>query len=228
MAKKKNLKVICENCKQITNHEIIKSQRKYEENMDWDIREDKERQIIKCKWCGNYSFRKYSLCSEDIFFDYNGDAHWAIIEIYPKRTLNTIKEREFRYVPSLLKKIYHEIIISYNENCYLLTVIWIRTLLEWICKEEKIKWNTLEKKINSLLNDKIITERISTVLHNIRHLWNEVTHELEILDWLEIRYMIEIMENIIENIYELPNKSQRVIENKKNRIEFENMWSRKK
>ncbi len=212
------LKIICEKCKQETNHCILNEQKKHDETPDGDIWVNESRQIVECKWCWNLSFIHTSLCSEDIFNDENGYYEMKIIDIFPKRSLNTIKEKDFRYTPNTVKKIYKEIIIAYNENCYLLTVIWIRALLEWICKEDKIKWKDLSQKIKSLVDNGIITLKISNVLHDIRKLWNEVTHELETLDWFDVKYMIEIMENIIENIYELPNKSQRVIQNKEIRV----------
>ena len=215
--KHKTLQVICNKCKQETYHQVVKEQIEHKEFLDWDIWVNENRQIIKCKWCWSLSFREESLCSEDIWIAWNECIEDVKIEIFPKRSANSITKKQLRHTPIILKKIYDEIITTYNENCYILAVIWIRSLLEWICKEEKIKWNDLSQKIKSLVNKGIITQNISEVLHDIRKLWNEVTHELKELNWFEIKHMIEIMENIIENIYELPNKSKKVIENKQNR-----------
>jgi hypothetical protein len=138
---------------------------------------------------------------------------------YPERATKLIKEKSFKKIPSKLNAIYAEVIKSFNSGCYILCAAGLRALLEGICLNKRIKSgptannkksNNLEGKINGLKT--IIPPNIADNLHGFRFLGNKALHELEIPSSEDVALAIEVIEDVLNVIYELDYKSGRLME----------------
>lgn len=219
------LKVFCLTCKNSTKHKVLTSVdiSDYEGSCEDDyFGWNNTFQIIECQGCSDISFRKEYSDSNYI------DADDCSTEyIYPERTEFDWNTKEFFEVPSNLRRIYNETINCFNNKNLTLCGAGIRALVEGLCKENKVndgmvssknpdgtikekRKSNLEGKINGLHEKNILTTKNANILHKHRFLGNYAVHELEPPTKKELGLALEIIENVFEHLYELPEKSNQL------------------
>ena len=184
-------------------------------------------QIIQCDNCNTISFRK-----EGWFSEYqcppNDDGSYEIL--YPESKENTIEQIEYDNLPYSLDEIYDEVIKSFNIGNYILCAGGIRAILEGICSDKNIKngpvpdennqtkiKNNLEGKIYGLEKNGIISQNQQEALHQLRFLGNDAVHELSKPSKSDIITALEIIEHMMDDIYELPNKAEKLKNHRRTR-----------
>jgi len=219
------VKVLCKICKVITRHKVLTSV-KYsgsesfthypEETYHWED----FFQTIQCQGCEDVTFRNLHSNSEDC----DMDGPLVTQQLFPKRTTETLIEKDFLKTPYILKVIYKETINCYNENNRILCAAGTRALVEGICKENSIldgevkvkdtsknkRVNNLEGKINGLYEKGLLTKQNSEILHKLRFLGNTAIHELTRPKEEELKLAIEIVEHILDSIYEIKEKATKL------------------
>jgi hypothetical protein len=216
----KIVKVICQTCKTLTRHKVLAS---VEENGEepWNAEESfywsSYYQIIQCQGCGTVSFRNEQSNSED----YRESGIGINELIYPKRSIDTWQTKQLLNIPYDLRRIYRETIDCLNNENLTLCGAGVRALVEGLCNENGIKdgdvgttENGIKKRskdlsgrINGLYEVGKLTKRNSEILHEHRLLGNLALHELSTPTIEELTLAIEIIENIFENLYEIPEKA---------------------
>lgn len=223
--KGEKLEVVCPECDRETNHRVLLSINDYFRSDDHPqhyVDGAAEYQIIQCQGCHFISFRSESWFSED--FDpeigYNKK-----IDLYPKRSVNTLFCRDFYNVPENIRGIYKEIVDSFNNKLTILCAAGLRAIIEGICVDKNVKdgevplvtengraklkkKKTLQGKIYGLSDKGILTESNAAILHEHRYLGNVALHELAQPSVDDLRIAIEIIEHVLEYIYELPAKAK--------------------
>ncbi len=224
ITKDKIIQVICITCKNRNRHKVLTSVDSsgeediaYNYTINWYI----HHQIIECQGCGSISFRDESSNSED----FDPEDGYNITElIYPKRTSNTWDTKEFYNVPQNLRRIYKETIDCYNIDCLTLCGAGVRALVEGLCKENNIldgvveeqkadgtigikRKKDLQGKINGLYEKGKLTKKSAEILHEHRFLGNRAIHELSLPSKEELGFAIEIVENVLDTLYEIPQKA---------------------
>jgi hypothetical protein len=231
ITKGKSLKVICRRCKIETNHLVLVS---IEENGSEEFGEEdyfhwnSSYQIIRCNGCDDISFRIETINSE--MFDNEPEEM-----VYPERSEKTIPSKNFLELPNNIDKLYQETINCYNANILTLCGVGIRALVEAICLEKNIvdgevekkdsngnaicikRENNLEGKINGLFEKGILTKENATILHNHRILGNEAVHKMSTPKEEILKIAINIIESILESIYEIPYKGMRLKQTRNHR-----------
>ncbi len=230
-----NIKVSCRSFKQMTSHTVLSavSRTGYEEGPEihWEI----VYQIVECNGCQTVTFRKRTANSDDVVQVGKTEFEQVYGEIlYPSFNDNTIEQKSYRNLPIRLQNIYKEIIETYNCRLWLMCAAGLRAAVEGICMEkgvskgpvEIIKQDgstevknrkSLEGKISGLYKKELLTKHHASTLHQHRFLGNNAVHELDIPDEKELLLAIQILEHTLENIFELPVKSQRLRESKNKR-----------
>ena len=163
-------------------------------------------QIIKCSGCDTISYRSLSCFSE-----YQDSDDGTREERYP--TLIRKIKKDFQHLPFTLAKIYEEVIKAYNNNCFILCAAGVRAILEGICKDKGIIKGNLNEKIINLREKRLVSLQHESILHKLRFLGNEVLHELQTPSQEEIDAALDILEHIIESLYEILEKAE-LIKNK--------------
>jgi len=221
--KNKKIKVPCIKCNGKTSHKIMQSldysgcewiARDY--TIDWID----NYQIIQCQGCESVSFRHKSWFSEYQDYDSDGSTEW----LYPKRTERTLPIKNFRNVPTKVRRIYGETIECFNNEFFTLCAAGLRAIVEGICAQQGIKdgpvevekrdgtkklirRKDLQGKISGLCEKGILTTQNSEILHEHRFLGNEAVHELSQPSMDELNLAIEIIEHTIDSLYEIPEKA---------------------
>ena len=184
-------------------------------------------QIIRCDTCNTISFRKDGWFSE---YQYLPDDDGSYEMLYPESTENRIEQKEYDNLPYRLDEIYDEVIKSFNTDNCILCAVGIRAILEGICSDKNIKEgrvpvennqlkkkNNLEGRIYGLEENGIISKNQQEALHQLRFLGNDAVHELSKPSKSDLKTALEIIEHMRNDIYELPNKAEKLKNHRRTR-----------
>ncbi|MBD3337810.1 MAG: DUF4145 domain-containing protein [Candidatus Lokiarchaeota archaeon] len=198
-------RIYCNRCKSDTNHEL-----KSEHHRDSYYDEANFQEIIGfrffiCAGCETgvleeyYTNTGYKDDNEKQLFDY---------EYHPIRSEFHVERKIFIKLPKKLNTIYREILNAFNSEANVLCAIGIRALLEGICADKKITGTNLSEKIDNL--DNILPQNIVDNLHSIRFIGNSAAHELSSPKRIDLRLAIDILQDILNYLYELDYKTSRL------------------
>lgn len=240
-------KVYCAQCKWETNHLVLQSVDcdgsevigHYDgdpETIDWS----NNYQIIQCQGCDAISFRHVSWFSE-----YQGPlglGEWSdglSTWLYPKRSDKTKPIKDYYNVPNTLRRIYRETLECFNNDALTLCAAGLRAIIEGICADQKIvdgpvqvikrdgstetkRKDNLEGKIAGLGEKGILTQKNATILHEHRFLGNEAIHKLSQPTPDELTIAMEIVEHILDALYEMPDKAEELQRIRAKRLKKQN------
>ena len=97
----------------------------------------------------------------------------------------------------------------------------LRSIIEGLCDDKEIsgKRDSLEKKIKSLTKLGI-SANIAENLHGFRFMGNAAVHELVAPEQEDLRLAIEIIEDLLNFVYELDYKTRRLKGNQRQSMKF--------
>ena len=220
--KGKRIDVLCPECHRETDHLIVEAVNVYsrrEYNSEFSADGATDYQIIECQGCHTFSFRTDGWFSE---------AEGRNINLYPKRSEDELPVKDLFMANRKtirLRKIYREVVRTYNNELYTLCAAGLRSIIEGICAERNIsdgqveytdkngdkktkRSKSLQGKIAGLAEKGVLTKDNAEILHELRFLGNNALHELATPQPEELQLGIKIIEHIIENIYDLPSKAK--------------------
>lgn len=203
----KTTKSYCLRCNFETNHNILSKHNFRSDNDDYDYAINY--MIIECLGCERISMREEFIDIESAFPNENGE--WIpdiTVETYPKKLRAKRKLENIHILPNKIKTVYEEAIKAYNADCFILTGVAFRAIIEAICLEEEIPGRNLEKKINALVRNKLITEKESKRLHSIRFIGNDSVHEMKVPREESLQIVLNIIEHLLNNLYLIDYNSQ--------------------
>jgi len=222
--KGKIVSIHCIECKRPTRHLVTVSLDKNgsdgDEEEGWSVDWSDRYQVIECQGCETVSFRHLSWFSEAQDYDDDGTTE----RIYPLRNKDAVSARPYHNVPSNLRRIYTELIDCFNNDSPTLCAAGLRALVEGICAQQGIvdgpvelpakdggtqvvRRDNLEGRIAGLQEKGLLTQPSAQTLHEHRYLGNSAVHELARPSTDELKLAIEIVEHVLEQLYELPEKA---------------------
>lgn len=207
----KKIKNYCQRCDSETNHEVLFKESIRSDPDDYDYAVDY--MVVRCMGCENISFRKDFIDIESSYPDEYGD--WSpdiTTTIYPKKD-RIIKRLKNSYnLPEKIRLIYNEAINAFNADSFILTGVAFRAVIEAICLEKNIPGRNLEKKINNLVRQKLITEKEAKRLHSIRFIGNDSVHEMKVPKVKSLEIVLYIIEHLLNNLYLIDANSEGILE----------------
>ncbi|MBX9349169.1 DUF4145 domain-containing protein [Chromobacterium vaccinii] len=222
--KGKIVSVHCIECKRSTRHLVTvsldKTGSESNEREGWRVDWSDRYQVIECQGCETVSFRHQSWFSEAQDFDDDGTTE----RVYPLRNKDAINPRPYHNVPSNLRRIYTELIDCFNNDSPTLCAAGLRALVEGVCAQQGIadgpvelpakgggkqvvRRDNLEGRIAGLQEKGLLTQSSAQTLHEHRYLGNSAVHELARPSSDELKLAIEVVEHVLEQLYELPEKA---------------------
>jgi hypothetical protein len=200
----KNSKDYCPKCQTETNHKCIYG-KKIKSHPHDDFQWEENYETIECLGCENVQFRIRNSDEGMIHIVFDGQdesaEYYDESKYYPKNIANHQLLRDRYELPEKLRVIYIESIESLRNNCYILAGVGLRAIIEAICIDKEIAGRNLEKKINNLVKNKLITEKDGNRLHSIRFLGNDSVHEMDVPSKEKLRIALDIVEHLIKNLY---------------------------
>ncbi len=210
------MKLFCNRCGRDTNHKLIQSHSQtYWPEDDPEMPVDYAEgtwEIIQCAGCELVSFQESWLTSEDWV---PNEGPVPTVFRYPEADKDQVSVKFFRQAPYNINKIYEESIQSFNIGNYILCAAGLRIVIEGICEEamttEKPKNLNLEKKIDALHEQGILSKKHAEILHALRFIGNEAVHELTAPPADDLKVAIEIVEHTLENLYGMSERGRRLL-----------------
>jgi hypothetical protein len=208
----KDTKSYCQNCDFESNHNILQIQ-SFDD--DEEYRCSSVYMIVQCKGCDEVSFSKEFIDFEQAYPDEYDKWHPEITKTtYPSKSIKQ-KIDNVGALPDKILTVYLESIRSYNAECYLLTGVGFRAVIEAICLDKNISGRDLAKKIDMLTKQKLITEKEAQRLHSIRFIGNDSVHEMNVPEKKKLLIVLNIIEHLLNNLYiidyEINNQLETVI-----------------
>lgn len=207
--KDKTREVVCDRCDNTTNHTVCSSVTFYWDNdgIDgYDIHE-----IIRCLGCDSISFRISSSNSDDYDVDEEQKfVYHETVQIYPRRMMGRSALADIYSLPEKVRAVYKETHAALCAELKILAGVGIRALVEAVCFEKQANGANLEKKIDDLVVKEVLTKQNAQILHQTRLLGNLVAHEAKILKDVELDLAFDIVENLLETVYIVPKKAERL------------------
>lgn len=204
-------KSYCIRCNYDTNHSVLFKESIRSDNDDYDFAIDY--MVVKCLGCERISFREKFTDIESAYPNQNGD--WisdTTVKTYPEKLRITQRLENIYILPEKIRIVYEEAIKAYNADCFILTGVAFRAVIEAICIETEIGGRTLENKINNLARQKLITEKESKRLHSIRFIGNDSIHEMKVPNEESLKIVLNIIENLLNNLYLIDYSSRHHLE----------------
>jgi hypothetical protein len=163
--------------------------------------------IWSCGGCDEETFE----CLYQTDLDANGKWQEEHRTYYPERLQSAggRQRKHFQMLSAKLNDLYAEVINSFNHGSMLLFTIGLRSLLEGICKDKGLTDGNLEHKINGLTKF-LPNVNVIEALHNFRFSGNAAAHDLDPLKPDDAQVAIEIIEDLLNFLYQLDYKASQV------------------
>jgi hypothetical protein len=199
--------IYCNTCKGLTRHELIAVHER--ERVDAEFLKDPLHER------GEYEEWKYLLWAcrgcdtatlQEEYVSYIGGEELSELNFHPRRERSSLPLKTFRQLNEKLNSIYEEVIKSFNSDAKILCAVGLRALLEGICADKGISETTLYKKIDGL--NEHLPPNIVESLHGFRFIGNEAAHELQAPSRSELQVAIEVIEDLLNFLYELDYKAR--------------------
>ncbi|MFA6597110.1 MAG: DUF4145 domain-containing protein [Ignavibacteriaceae bacterium] len=208
--KDKEYCLACSDCTGQTNHKVLTSIETVSDDHEgiqyWEMFE-----IVQCQGCKTISFRQNNQCSEDYVFDREGEMELENhVQLFPGRVAGRHKLKNCGYLDDPIEKIYDETHSALCNNLSILTGIGIRALIEVVCKDKKAKGRDLEKKIDDLVKNGILTNDGADILHSLRIMGNKAAHEVAPASQEVLDIAFDVVEHLLEGVYLLPLKAKKL------------------
>lgn len=233
-SKGEKFKAFCAMCKTETNHVVAQSvdtagseiihygpDENDRDSIDWSDRY----QIIQCLGCDSFSFRHKNWFSEaQEYYGPNDYNDGTTTVLYPQRSKDILNAKDFYNAPRNLRAIYKEVVNCFNGDSPVLCAAGLRATIEGLCAEHAVtdgpveitkndgtvevkRKDSLEGKISGLCEKGILTKKSADLLHEHRYLGNSAVHELSRPAEEDLRLAIEIVEHVLDSLYEIPEKA---------------------
>ncbi len=207
--------IYCNTCRVETHHELKALHERSDELVQSTDEEDKytgfeevwEFRLWTCRGCdtGTLEVAYTNTGMVDPRARYNV---WEEGDYYPKRKRRHWPSKRFRQLDQRLANIHREVVQSFNADLRILCAVGLRALLEGICADKGVIGRNLEKKIDGL--EAHLPSNIVESLHSFRFMGNEAAHELQAPARAELQLAIEVMEDLLNFLYELDYKVRRL------------------
>ena len=233
--------VFCERCNHDTNHKILGQVKQHdeppEEHADLPF-VDHEWQIIRCLGCDETRFRYWVQSTEFYILDDpeapDNKRQRSTDAIYP--TPQRRKPKNFSYAPDVIRSLYLQSMQALNGSMLHLCAGGMRATLDAICGERGIdngrvldelslspklrkgkeyRSDNLEGKIWGLAEAGLITNTDAAILHKHRILGNDALHSALAPTNVSLEHAMNVVEHILETIYEVPGNAAKITLSKK-------------
>lgn len=195
----------CNHCKRNTKHKILNKQSIQGDPAEYHYEEIY--MMIQCLGCENISFRKESHDYEAYYqISHDEWEHDISIDIYPHFIEGHNKLNSIWSIPNIVKSVYEESILAIQEGAFTLAGLGLRATIEAICNEQGIVGKDLQKRINAMVREGLISKKDANRLHSIRFMGNDAAHDIKKAKKASVLIALKIVEHLITTVYILDNE----------------------
>jgi hypothetical protein len=221
---KMTMRIYCNQCLNVTNHTVEGTYKSRWDEEEVGVDAGATHELLKCCGCEQPTLRSQSWCSEN--------QEGPTYSFHPPR--KDCEERKPKQFSSIrfgtpLDSVYRQAVSAFSQQLLTLAGAGVRLVIEGVCKERQIRdgglyddkgilrttkagkplrSSKLEGKINALAELELISKTQAATLHQIRFLGNDSAHELYQPTLEELNVALDIVEHLLEQVYEQPTKSK--------------------
>jgi hypothetical protein len=212
----KNEKLLCSQCLRQTNHTLLKTYDTSWADDEADVSGGATYDFLSCDGCETATLRITSWFSEEPD---------EMVTLYPPRGSEEVvrapKTFEEITFGGPLESVYRQTVSAFNQRLLTLAGAGVRLIIEGVCKERGIEGGTvtdekgvakrkdnLEGRVNGLEETGYISRQQAETLHQIRFLGNDAAHELDQPSTRNVSMALDIVEHLLEQVYEQPAKAK--------------------
>lgn len=205
----------CAQCRSTTRHKVVAQVNTHYQDSSGMIDWWADNQIVQCQGCLGITFCETSQFSEDVEYDYEtGKAYLPEKnKYYPSRIAGRAILADANYLPYGVYSIYKETHASICSQLNIMAGFGIRAIIEATCNDKQVSGGNLEKKIDQLVIEGLITKDGSKILHNLRFMGNAAAHEMRAHTELELGAALDVVEYLLQGVYILPKKAEKLPSN---------------
>jgi hypothetical protein len=208
----KKFKTHCNFCSAETNHLSLFSKIVSVDKIDLDSKKfdltkcEEEYSVVECQGCNSISFLVKRMF----------DGKEPEIENFPESfneydsVLGSLSDEDIRLLPRLIHDLYTEVEEAIDNYSLVLAGIGLRTLVEAVCIDQKIKGVNLQSKIKELQVQGFISKYEEPILDKLRQIGNVSAHEIKNLPINKLEYAMGIINHILRSIYVLPKLNKKL------------------
>ena len=207
MITKTSTHIYCGMCRRDTNHHVLHTFTKKSDFHDQSLWQETH-YFAQCAGCDAHCYA-IATDTEDTWNSYTGEME-SIWKIFPAPFEGRRLMENNHLLPSSVTAIYREVIEAINIKLSLLAAMGLRALIEAICNECHIAKSSLNKRIDELAAEGVLSTNQATTLHTLRFLGNHAAHEITKAQPGEILAALEIAESMLKSIYVVPHLANQV------------------
>ena len=194
----------CRQCHHPTNHEVLYVDHQSGHSDEHDVWWEEENSLVRCLGCDNVALYRCSTNSESLPDE--------IKKIFPDPEQGREPIDDYIFLPRQLRKIYLETLQALDGKQAILAGIGIRAIIEMVCKERKASGANLEKKIDDLQSQGVLTLEGVKLLHKLRVIGNRAAHEAKPHSSRELSVAIDVVNHLLLGVYILPMNADETFE----------------
>lgn len=199
----------CAACDRETWHDILFQHVESE----YGYRVDEMYFVVQCRGCKKVAFRKVIVDYESAYP--TGEDEWEVpkeVFCYPSVLLGHKELLDVWGIPASVREVYRQSVYAIRDQSNILAGIGLRATIEAICNDQSISGRTLDKRIDSLSKNGLISQTDAERLHAIRFLGNDAAHEIRNTDVQSLLIALRIIEHLLLIIYILDGEADRKLE----------------
>lgn len=201
------MRIFCHSCGKKTNHTILKEEKvgsTEHEGYAWG----NSHYFARCAGCDAFTYAIESWSEDD--WDPNTGEMDSTWKTYPRGSTDRQPIDDVLELPAKVQFIYNEVVGAMNAQLPVLAGIGLRALIEAVCKDQGILGSNLEKLIDGLATNGVLSKAQADILHTHRFLGNVAAHDVTSAKPKELVAALDIAENVLKTIYVLPGLSKQV------------------
>lgn len=204
-------KIFCNICNIETNHELKESHTRkvsyYEDNgprfsseiywQEWEYK------FWICRGCDTALLEE--IYTDPSMNDLEMGGQFFDIQVFPKPSFRVRIPKHFLHIDSKLKNTYHDVISSFNAGAEISCAMTLRALLEGVCVDKGVGDNVargLEGKLEKLKDRNILAPNIIDTLLSLKFIGDDAAHRLEAPRDGELKLAIDVIEDLLNFLYE--------------------------
>jgi len=125
---------------------------------------------------------------------------------HPSRREGQRQRKYFVNLPPKLEELYKEVVDAQTSDLNVLCAIGLRGLIEGVCADKNVQGRNLDEKIEAM--KALLPQNIVQTLHGFRFMGNRAAHELEAPNAGELNVAIDLVEDILNYLYDLDYKAR--------------------
>jgi len=168
--------------------------------------------VLQCGGCDSIIYRSVDTYTSFLELD-NSEIGFKILpaksfdKFFPERLSDLLVEKKFAGLPTNLKLIYREVIDGFNIGQRILCSVGLRSLVEGVCNHLGMtNVKPLNAKITNLQTMGYLGKELSESLRTHKFLGDKAIHEFATPEKQELKVAIDLVEIMMESIFNVPDK----------------------